>query len=551
MKRKLAKHAEVYALAGSIASIPIALIFEQLLISIAPFSIALTLNTVNRREFESTLIKKNLLHEQNIERIENKTVQVEDLFARQDETHVLIEKNIGKILSLENTCRETTERLSIQLDEQKEYRNALRVQGSRLPIIESKIEEIDNLNLEDSINNLSHFKTSIQEISAEIERQNQQLDQLHHANNENENQTIELSSLYKETIIRLENISEKINPIIQKAEAINIDKINEDKLAQSTQIEELKNNIKSHIISVEQRLDETNDGLLDLLGDLAENVKQHRELILPHLSYIEVLQRENIAEHVKGYGQKIHQIEKNIYTADEIPKLESWPEIFTDEIKRIKPYKYEIIIDRNGSRDRLKTALNKAENKLILVNPWITSRALKKDIERLIRKFLETTDGTIHIGWGYWRDIVDRQGDRDRYDDIGFYPKGISRKEFLERAQERGRSWAYSGLQDLASLEDKYPKRFKLKLIATHEKYFICDRKFALVGSHNFLCSTEDYDGEKEIGIETNDPVIINLLINRYNNSTNWEKKESEKSQNHGSMKGRIISLHRKNNEIN
>ncbi len=61
-----------------------------------------------------------------------------------------------------------------------------------------------------------------------------------------------------------------------------------------------------------------------------------------------------------------------------------------------------------------------------------------------------------------------------------------------------------------------YPNLFHLKLMGTHAKYWICDRKVAYVGSHNVLSSNTSYldlAGE-EVGTLHTSPRNIQKLIN-------------------------------------
>jgi phosphatidylserine/phosphatidylglycerophosphate/cardiolipin synthase-like enzyme len=81
-----------------------------------------------------------------------------------------------------------------------------------------------------------------------------------------------------------------------------------------------------------------------------------------------------------------------------------------------------------------------------------------------------------------------------------------------------GEGWRYNALVDLRQLEAEYPNRFKLKLIGTHEKFLICDRSFALLGSHNLLASGIQ-SAEREVGVRMSDPQVIQGLLTRFNDT--------------------------------
>jgi uncharacterized protein YjbI with pentapeptide repeats len=78
-----------------------------------------------------------------------------------------------------------------------------------------------------------------------------------------------------------------------------------------------------------------------------------------------------------------------------------------------------------------------------------------------------------------------------------------------------GIGWRYNALPDLRQLERDYPGFFSLKLLGTHEKFLVCDSTFAMLGSHNMLTSNVQ-STEREVGIRTTDPYIIQGLIDRF-----------------------------------
>jgi phosphatidylserine/phosphatidylglycerophosphate/cardiolipin synthase-like enzyme len=51
-----------------------------------------------------------------------------------------------------------------------------------------------------------------------------------------------------------------------------------------------------------------------------------------------------------------------------------------------------------------------------------------------------------------------------------------------------------------------------LKVLGTHEKFLVCDRRFAMIGSHNFMSSGAS-SSEREVGIKTDSPETIDKLI--------------------------------------
>lgn len=176
----------------------------------------------------------------------------------------------------------------------------------------------------------------------------------------------------------------------------------------------------------------------------------------------------------------------------------------------IKDYKTQLVINRSGSRAVLLEALERVTNRLIIVSPWITKYGCDKLLLRKIREVLQKTNARVHIGWGYLNDLGKRRSVH------------ISRKDFLVSVSQASQEWKYGALPDLELLEQEYSERFKLKLLGTHEKFFICDNQFAVIGSHNVLASSEK-SAERELGYRITEPEIISDLIEHFDKSENLE----------------------------
>ncbi|MEA5543040.1 pentapeptide repeat-containing protein [Limnoraphis robusta Tam1] len=155
----------------------------------------------------------------------------------------------------------------------------------------------------------------------------------------------------------------------------------------------------------------------------------------------------------------------------------------------------QLVFDRLGSRSVLLEALEIAEERVIIVCPWLNCNSIDDHLLQKFR-FCLNRNCKIEIGWGYL-------GDRNKI----------------------GKGWRYNALGDLQQLEQEYPDLFRLKLLGTHEKYLVCDDKFAMVGSHNVLTSGV-HSAEREVGIRTTDLQIIQGLINRFDESQETEKSE-------------------------
>jgi phosphatidylserine/phosphatidylglycerophosphate/cardiolipin synthase-like enzyme len=163
----------------------------------------------------------------------------------------------------------------------------------------------------------------------------------------------------------------------------------------------------------------------------------------------------------------------------------------------------DIIFGRSGSRASLFKAIDEAKERVIIVCPWLSLRSI--DDELLLKFIALLTQGIrIDIGWGYKHDIgkiISITGDG--------------------RCTIAADAWQnYSALPTLHKLQANYPNLFHLKLMGTHAKYWVCDRKFAYVGSHNVLSSNTSYldlAGD-EVGTLHTSPRNIQKLINGFEN---------------------------------
>jgi uncharacterized protein YjbI with pentapeptide repeats len=169
-----------------------------------------------------------------------------------------------------------------------------------------------------------------------------------------------------------------------------------------------------------------------------------------------------------------------------------------------------LVRDRSDSRIRLIEALNEAEERLIIVCPWLSDYGINSELLQKFQTLLER-EVYIDIGWGNLLDISK----------FSRKQQPVSRTALKSMKS----SWKYKGLSELEKLERTFPERFTLKLLGTHEKYFVCDRKFAVVGSHNMLTSSSQGQ-EREIGLWTDESYIIDALIERFINASNLEHKK-------------------------
>lgn len=148
-----------------------------------------------------------------------------------------------------------------------------------------------------------------------------------------------------------------------------------------------------------------------------------------------------------------------------------------------QPYEYELVMKRERSHSLLLEALEKAEDRLIVVCPWLRRSRLDDSMMRHFRALLDR-HCCIEIGWG-------------------------------QPTEAQTPAEYAAGIQQLQQLVREYPDRFKLKGLATHENFLVCDNAFAWVGSHDVLNAGTQRD-RPEVGVRTTDPRIIEELIQRF-----------------------------------
>jgi len=166
----------------------------------------------------------------------------------------------------------------------------------------------------------------------------------------------------------------------------------------------------------------------------------------------------------------------------------------------------EVVFGKSGGRLHLFKTLEEAKERVVIKCPWASDRAIDNDL--MLRLNYALDQGVqIDLGWGYQYDLgtIIKQ---DRHGNLTFATEG---------------QYRYSAMSKLFQLQKRYSDRFHLKLTGGHSKFFVCDRQFAYVGSHNILSSTipnlkiayPDLQGD-ETGTIHRNIEIIQKLITRY-----------------------------------
>jgi tellurite resistance protein TerA len=194
----------------------------------------------------------------------------------------------------------------------------------------------------------------------------------------------------------------------------------------------------------------------------------------------------------ENHGSLLEQNQRIEQKLDDLKSLlENRPDIITSQVYEPSDKQYEdrLVFNRPHSRKVLSDALENVQKRLILVCPWLTSWATAVVIEKceeLIKRGVR-----IDIGWGKLEDLASNKID----------------------------TFWYGALPRLRELQKEHPEFLYLKELGTHEKFLVCDNKFAMLGSHNFLTSKES-SPEFEVGILIEDTNTIQNLIPRFDEST-------------------------------
>lgn len=167
-----------------------------------------------------------------------------------------------------------------------------------------------------------------------------------------------------------------------------------------------------------------------------------------------------------------------------------------------------VILDSNLQlNETLKYALKKAQERLIIVSPWLRKQVFD-ELRPLIEEALER-GVKISIGFGYNSDWE--------------FENLITLNGKCTYHRQNDTKELYGAIPQLKELSQK--DLFTFKLLGTHEKFLVCDSSFAVVGSYNFLsCGTGGK--QREIGVKLYDPCVIKQLIENFDQAPDLRKSK-------------------------
>lgn len=175
----------------------------------------------------------------------------------------------------------------------------------------------------------------------------------------------------------------------------------------------------------------------------------------------------------------------------------------------------QLLFGRKASREILIHSLKSADEHLLLICPWLNKFAMDSQLLHHLQSALER-DVVIDIGWGRLQDL---------------------------QSGEFRQSVYYDALPLLEQMTRQY-QNLRLKPISTHEKILVCDRNYAVIGSHNFLTS-DDGSFEREVSLKTMDQNVIHQLLARFQEAPHIERMDKVTSLNKSEIKRSQTSIQR------
>ena len=266
---------------------------------------------------------------------------------------------------------------------------------------------------------------------------------------------------------------------------------------------------KSHFVNVENQLDKLGNQISNIQlnsshhSDFTERLSEFKDSFEEIISTT-ILDFYDLQVQLDLLSSKLINQTHNSSDEIDIKLLE-----FSEEIKNklnISNSESTLLIGRSKSRSVLSEALEKVEEHLILVCPWLNTSVINKTMLQKIESLLQRGI-KIEIGWGYPESNINFNSLKALSQD---------KRELIEKFRQKSDTWKYNAIPFLEQFENRFPHTFQLSYPrSTHEKFLICDKKFAMITSHNFLTS-DDRSPVLEVGIRTTSKKIIKGLIEHF-----------------------------------
>ncbi|MBD2043987.1 tetratricopeptide repeat protein [Microcoleus sp. FACHB-672] len=411
-------------------------------------------------------------------------------------TKAEVQQHLGDIQKLVSDLRGNTAGATTDWQQLREDVQSLQQQVESLPV---ELQERITAELQEPLNTLSEQFNQRPERQ-QIEELRESLTQLYRRINvETQNYSSEPALTESADLAEVESVLTKIAEAVAEAKSQMESRIAE---IQSVDVDSLQGDISG----LHAALDRLETGHIAALEEAITRLQTDLETVsnrpasdFPSLNVSALLPvtsgfNPNVESGLAGATTELANIQQFVTQAVENQLGE-----INQLLKALQTWEFKLVFDRPGIRAVLEEALETTQQRLIVVCPWVSRSSLDSDLLRKFEAFLER-NGQLDIGWGNLKDI-----------DSGEFPR------------KTGRQWQsndesdtlYDALNDLEQLQSKYPSQLRLKVLGTNENYLVSDSTSALLTTHNFLSANAGFP-EREVGVLTTDPRIIQGLIDRF-----------------------------------
>ncbi|MBW4679086.1 MAG: tetratricopeptide repeat protein [Microcoleus vaginatus WJT46-NPBG5] len=431
-------------------------------------------------------------------------------------TKAEVQQHLGDIQKLVSDLRQHTAGATTDWQQLREDVQSLQQQVETLPV---ELQERIAAELQEPLNTLSEQFNQRPERQ-QIEELRESLTQLYRRINvETQNYSSEPALTESADLAEVESVLSKIAEAVAEAKSQMESRIAE---IQSVDVDSLQGDI-SGLHAALDRLETGHIAALEeaitrLQTDL-QNVSNRPASDFPSLNVSALLPvtsgfNPNVESGLAGATTELANIQQLVTQAVENQLGE-----ISQLLKALQTWEFKLVFDRPGIRSVLEEALETTQERLIVVCPWVSRSSLDSDLLRKFEVFLEQ-NGRLDIGWGNLKDI-----------ESGEFPRKTGRQWQSNEESDT----LYDALNDLEQLQSKYPSQLRLKVLGTHENYLVSDSTSAMLTTHNFLSAGAGFP-EREVGVLTTDPRIIQGLIDRFddpvlnpNNAYSYRKRGFER----------------------
>ncbi len=151
----------------------------------------------------------------------------------------------------------------------------------------------------------------------------------------------------------------------------------------------------------------------------------------------------------------------------------------------------------------LLTALEQAQQRLVMVWPWSPTAVLDEELMDRLRAALER-GVRVELGWCH-------SGDRPH----GELLRAISHSWQLATAEQQRLKTA---LEHLLPLKKQYPHHFSFKVLGTEERFLVCDRAYGLVALRELPAASRAFPA-LDMRLRTTETMVLEGLLQRFDQS--------------------------------